>query len=93
MEKKHLKVFYICTKETAEAFVGKMQDSGVLAAIRAEEGCEQYDYFYPAEGEGLLLCERWQDEACLDKHRKGEPMAALNKIKDGYAMETVIERF
>ena len=65
-----------------------MERSGLRAAVLAEEGCMQYDYYRPlAEENCVLLVEHWRDRAALDKHSAGEPMAkqrplsALNEEK------------
>ena len=37
-------VKFTCLPEKREAFVRKVTETGVLAAIRAEDGCLRYDY-------------------------------------------------
>lgn len=80
--------------EKAKAFADEMQQSGLRAAVLAEEGCMQYDYYQPlAEENCVLLIEHWHDQAALDKHAAGEPMARLKALKAEYGLETGIERF
>lgn len=80
--------------EKAKAFAAEMQQSGLRAAVLAEEGCMQYDYYLPlAEENCVLLVEHWHDQAALDKHAAGEPMARLKALKAEYGLETGIERF
>ena len=80
--------------EKAKAFAAEMQQSGLRAAVLAEEGCMQYDYYLPlAEENCVLLVEHWRDRAALDKHASGEPMARLKVLKAEYGLETGIERF
>lgn len=80
--------------EKAKAFADEMQQSGLRAAVLAEEGCMQYDYYLPlAEENCVLLIEHWHDQAALDKHAAGEPMARLKALKAEYGLETGIERF
>lgn len=93
MSKMILHVFYACPHEAGEAFVREVKASGVYGEICKEEGCERYDYFFPAEGDGLTLIEQWRDEDALQKHSTGAPMAALKKIKAAYSMETTLEKF
>jgi len=55
-----------------------------VAAVRAEPGCEQYDYFRSAEDpDSIVLVERWTDEPLWQKHmelmrarppRQGDPI-------------------
>ena len=54
----------------------------------------QYDYYLPlAETNCVLLIEHWRDQAALDAHSAGEPMAQLKALKAKYGLETGIERF
>ena len=39
-------VKFTCLPEKREAFVSKVTETGVLAAIRAEDGCLRYDYYF-----------------------------------------------
>ena len=62
--------------EKANDFASEMERSGLRAAVLAEEGCIQYDYYQPlAEEKCVLLVEHWRDRAALDKHSAGEPLA------------------
>jgi len=75
-------------------FVQEIETSGVAAAIRAEDGCIMYDYFYPATGaDEVLLVERWRDMAALDVHQKQPHMASLANIKGKYAINVTIEKY
>ena len=72
----------------------EMERSGLRAAVLAEEGCMQYDYYRPlAEENCVLLVEHWRDRAALDKHSAGEPMAKLKALKASYDLATTVERF
>ena len=80
--------------EKAKAFAAEMQQSGLRAAVLAEEGCIQYDYYLSlAEENCVLLVEHWRDRAALDKHAAGEPMARLKALKASYDLATTVERF
>jgi len=73
--------------EKANDFASEMERSGLRAAVLAEEGCMQYDYYRPlAEENCVLLVE-------LDKHSAGEPMAKLKALKASYDLATTVERF
>ena len=50
--------------EKANDFASEMERSGLRAAVLAEEGCMQYDYYRPlAEENCVLLVEHWRDRA------------------------------
>lgn len=80
--------------EKAADFAAEMERSGLRAAVLAEEGCMQYDYYLPlTEKDCVLLIEHWHDQAALDKHTTGEPMAKLKALKANYDLATTLERF
>ena len=80
--------------EKARAFADEMQQSGLRAAVLAEDGCLQYDYYLPLDEENcVLLIEHWRDQAALDRHSAGEPMARLKALKAQYGLETAVARF
>ena len=40
-----------------------MTESGLVNKIRAEEGNERYEYFFPLDDpESVLLIDRWRDQ-------------------------------
>ena len=62
----------------AKAFADEMLSSGLRAAVLAEDGCMQYDYYLALGEENcVMLLEHWRDAAALDKHHAGEPMAKI----------------
>ena len=80
--------------EKAGDFAAEMERSGLRAAVLAEEGCMQYDYYRSfVEENCVLLVEYWRDRAALDKHAAGEPMAKLKALKANYDLATTLERF
>lgn len=93
MQKTILHVRYACPRAVAEAFIKEVKASGIYEAILKEEGCEGYEYFFPAEGEGFFLAEKWRDEEALHLHSTGKAMAALKALKANYPMETTIEKY
>ena len=51
-------VKYTCLPGKREAFIGKMKETGIVAAIQAEDGCVRYDYYLSEKDpEELLLIE------------------------------------
>ena len=71
-----------------------MKDSGLLAAIRAEEGCGRYEYFAALEDpDRLFLLEQWEDDAALEAHQQSGNMTRLRAIKEKYMVSTDIKRY
>ena len=83
-------VKFTCLPEKREAFITKMKESGILEAIRAEDGCNKYDYYLsekdPCE---LLLIETWESKHHQQIHLTQPHMIQLRTFKDDYITDTV----
>lgn len=77
-----------------EKFVDAVTNGGILTAIRKEDGCRRYQYFYSAEQQdAILLIEEWKSKAHQDLHMTQPHMAELMRLKGEYILETTIEHF
>ena len=66
-----INLYYTGSNGNARKFAEEMVASGLVEAVRAEEGNERYEYFFPMEDqETVLLIDRWRDQAVLDFHHK-----------------------
>lgn len=78
-----LHVTYTAKPGCREQFVRRIVSEGILTAIRAEEGCLAYDYYFSAQDENVvLLIERWESEAHQRVHMQQPHTAALRNIKE-----------
>ena len=74
-----------------EAFVEKMQAEGILDAIRAEDGCVKYDYYFSeADPCELLLIEQWKSKEHQQIHCTQPHMDKMRGFKDEYIKDTVL---
>lgn len=84
-------VKFNCVEGKREAFVGKMKADGILDAIRKENGCIKYDYYFsdkdPCE---LLLIEQWESKEHQQIHIGQPHMDKMRDFKDGYILNTVL---
>ncbi len=84
-------VKFTCLPGKREAFIEKMKITGILEAIRAENGCHKYDYYLsekdPTE---LLLIEKWESRQHQQIHLTQPHMAQLRTFKDEYITNTVL---
>ena len=70
---------------SAAKFAKEMQDLGLVAQIRQEEGNLGYEYFKPYEDEKtVLLVDRWVDQGALDKHHALPLMGEIAKLREKY---------
>ena len=71
-----------------------MTDLGIAADIRAEDGNERYEYFFPMDDpETVLLIDRWRDQAAIDAHHRSPMMAKIAELRDKYDLHMRVERF
>ncbi len=92
--KLYLHVTYHCaSRENAKAFLDAVNAAGVADTTRAEEGCCQYDYFFPEKGTDLLLLEAWESDELQAAHVKKPHMKEIGKIKEQFVESTTLERF
>ena len=64
-----INIYYTGHNGNARAFAEEMVSSGVVSEIRAKDGNERYEYFFPMDdSETVLLIDQWRDQAALDEH-------------------------
>lgn len=84
-----IQVTYTMRPGQREAFVRKIRESGILDAIRGEEGCLGYSYYLPEEEDGtLLLVEKWTDAQAQKAHLETPHMKQMAAFKPEYVADT-----
>ena len=87
-------VVFKCFPGKRAAFVERVKKEGVLSAIRAEDGCGRYDYYFSEEDENeLLLIEAWETKRHQEIHISQPHMDTLRSFKDEYIESTVLGEF
>ncbi|WP_432649339.1 antibiotic biosynthesis monooxygenase family protein [Huintestinicola sp.] len=87
-------LYYTGTGGNARKFAEEMESSGIADAVRAEEGNEKYEYFFPmSDPETVLLIDRWKDQAAIDIHHKSEMMKKIAMLRDKYKLRLRVERY
>ena len=82
-------VKFTCLAEKREAFIQKVKDTGILEAIRNEDGCIKYDYYLSEKDlNELLLIEQWESKQHQQTHIAQPHMAQLRSFKDDYITNT-----
>ena len=88
-----LLVKYTAKPGGGEKFVREITASGILNTVRAEDGCEGYDYYFSAEKpDTVLLVEKWASAKQQEAHLQTAHMAELMKIKEKYILNTAVEK-
>lgn len=87
-------VTFKCVPGKREDYVKKLYDEGIVDAVRAEDGCIKYDFYYSEKDETeLLLVEAWESAEHQRVHIQQPHMAKLREIKDGYIETTTLGEF
>ena len=85
-------VKFICFDNKREEFIKKAHKTGVLEAIRNENGCIKYDYYLSENDDNeLLLIEFWESKQHQQIHLTQPHMDTLRSFKDDYIKSTEIK--
>ena len=89
-----LNVIYTLKPGTQAAFLSALADADVLAQVRTEPGCLQYELFSAVETpDRLVLLERWDSPTHLDAHMAGTPFQSIHAIEEEYVERVDVRRF
>jgi len=84
-------VKFTCLPEKRAAFIQQVKETGVLDAIRGENGCIRYDYYLSEKDPNeLLLIEQWESKTHQQVHIQQPHMAKLREFKGAYITNTVL---
>ena len=87
-------LYYTGKDGAAKNFAEEMVSSGTVAAIRAEDVNEKYEYFIPLDDpETVLLIDSWRDQAAIDAHHASPIMAKIAELRDKYDLHMRVERY
>ena len=77
-----------------EEFIEKLKAEGIVDAVRAENGCLRYDYYYSEKDKNeILLIEAWESAEYQKVHIAQPHMVRLREIKPDYVLSTTIGEF
>ncbi len=89
-----INIYYTGENGNARKFAEEMEQSGTVAAIRAEEGNKKYEYFYPKDdSETVLLIDSWESQEAIDKHHATPMMDKITELRNKYDLHMKVERY
>ncbi len=89
-----INIYYTGKNGSARKFAEEMVSSGIVNRVRAEEGNERYEYFFPMDDqETVLLIDRWKSQEALDLHHKSEMMKEIADLRNKYELKMRVEKF
>lgn len=87
-------LYYTGEKGNARKFAEEMIKSGIVEAIRKEEGNLRYEYFIPLEDpETVLLIDSWKDQEAIDRHHASPMMERITELREKYDLHMRVERY
>lgn len=87
-------IYYSGVNGNAKKFAEEMMASGVVNAIRAEDGNIRYEYFFPMDDEEtVLLIDSWRDQHAIDVHHASSMMAKIMELREKYDLHMKVERY
>ena len=82
-------VKFSCLPGKREAFIQKVKETGILEAIRGENGCLKYDYYLSEKDPNeILLIEQWESFDHQQIHLTQPHMDTLRSFKSNYITDT-----
>ena len=77
-----------------EAFIEKLHSENIVEAVRNEDGCYRYDYYFSEKDpDEILLIEEWESKKHQEIHIEQPHMARLREIKADYIVSTTLGEF
>ena len=87
-------IYYTGKNGSARQFAEEMVKSGIVDQVRAEEGNECYEYFFPMDdAETVMLIDKWRDQTALDAHHKTSMMQKIATLREKYNLHMRVEKF
>lgn len=82
-------VKFECLDGKREQFVERMKNDGILDAIRHEDGCLKYEYYFSEKDKNeLLLIEQWESKKHQQIHISQPHMDKMRIFKNDYIANT-----
>lgn len=89
-----INIYYTGENGSARKFAEEMVSSGIVDKVRAEEGNEKYEYFFPMDNpETVMLIDRWKNQEALDIHHKSDIMKDIAELREKYKLHMRVEKF
>lgn len=77
-----------------EEYIQRLHDEGIVSAVRGEDGCIRYDYYFSEKDKNeIMLIEAWETKEHQQKHIEQSHMARLREIKGDYVISTTLGEF
>lgn len=87
-------VVFKCVPGKREEYINTLNKEGIVDAIRKEDGCICYDYYFSEKDpDEILLIEMWESKKHQEIHIGQPHMSRLFELKPDYVLSTKIGEF
>ena len=87
-------VVFKCVPGKREEYIQKLKDEGIVDAIRNEDGCIRYDYYYSEKDpDEILLIELWESKKHQEIHMEQPHMVRSFEFKSEFIISTELGEF
>ncbi len=87
-------VVFKCFEGKREEYIKALHGEGIVEAVRREDGCIRYDYYFSEKDENeILLIEAWETKEHQQTHIGQPHMARLRELKGDYVISTTLGEF
>ncbi len=83
-----------CVSGKREEYIERLKNEGIVDAVRKEDGCIRYDYYFSEkDNDEILLIEAWESKHQQEIHIEQPHMARLREIKPEFVLSTELGEF
>lgn len=87
-------VVFKCLPGKREEYIEKLYAEGIIGAVRKEDGCICYDYYFSEKDKDeILLIEAWESQKHQQIHIEQPHMARLRELKPEFVVSTQLGEF
>lgn len=87
-------VVFKCVPGRREEYIERLKTEGIVDAVRKEDGCIRYDYYFSEnDKDEILLIEAWESKRHQEIHIDQPHMARLREIKPEFVLSTELGEF
>ncbi len=87
-------VVFKCVEGKREEYIEKLKAEGIVDAVRGEDGCIRYDYYFSEKDpDEILLIEAWESKRHQEIHIDQPHMVRLREIKPDFVLDTKLGEF
>lgn len=87
-------VVFKCVPGKREEYIERLKTEGIIDAVRKEEGCIRYDYYFSENNaDEILLIEAWESKRHQEIHIEQPHMVRLRELKPNFVLSTQLGEF